>query len=180
VEREHIVIGRIMKTAILNAMKAVLILAGLLLLMACGQSQASLSAPCSLLNTQEVTTHLGTTITTAHPQIDNPKYSICLYDTPQVNTAAPNPMVIVQINPQPVTAEGFRSSFAAANLTFEPITGVGDAAFFVPAKNASDGTLFVIKGDHIFSIAIVHSPHDRVATQHIAQVLAQLALSRYH
>jgi hypothetical protein len=170
-----------MKTPILNPMRAVLVLAGLLLLMACGQSQASLSATCSLLSTQEVTTNLGTTITTAHPQTDNPKYSICLYDTPEVNTAAPiNPMVIVQINPQPVTAEGFRRSFAAANLTFEPITGVGDAAFFAPAKNATDGTLFVIKGDHTFSIAIVHSPHDRLATQHTAQALAQLALSRYH
>jgi hypothetical protein len=180
VGREQIVIGRMMKTHIQNAMRAALVITGLLLLIACGQSQASLSAPCSLLSTQEVTTHLGTTITTAHPQTDNPKYSICLYDTPKVNTAAPSPMVIVQINPQPVTAEGFRSSFAAAKVTFESIAGVGDAAFYAPAKNATDGTLFVIKGNHTLSVAIIDSPQDRLATQHTTQALAQLALSRYH
>lgn len=89
-------------------------------------------------------------------------------------------MVILQLNPQPFTADGFKRSFTAANIMYEELPGIGDAAFYTPVKNAADGALFVIKDNHSFSIAIVHSPQDAAASKHTAEVLAKLALSRYH
>jgi hypothetical protein len=41
-------------------------------------------------------------------------------------------------------------------------------------------TLLILKDSHSFSIAIMHTPQDPAASKHTAEVLAQLALSRYH
>jgi hypothetical protein len=169
-----------MPTSFVNIVRAALILAGLLLLIACGQSQAAIMAPCSLLSTQEVSTALGTTITTAHPQTDNQEYTLCNYYTPEQSTSEPGSMVILQLNIQPVTAATLRQNFAKAKLPVEPITGLGDAAFYAAASAETDGTLFIIKDTHLLSVAIIHSPQDHAATLHTAQALAQLALSRYH
>src|SRR5689334_9659619 len=168
-----------MRTRTLTVAKTLLILSGLLLLASCGQTQASLSDPCSLLTTQEVTQNLGANITTAHPQTDNPKYTLCDYYNPVAKNPASNPMVILQINPQQFTADGFKRSFTTAHIAYEELSGIGDAAFYTPIKNAADGTLFVIKDSHSFSIAIMHTPQDAAASKHTAEVLAQLALSRY-
>jgi hypothetical protein len=169
-----------MKPRTTPAVRTLLVLAELLLLASCGQTPASLSDPCSLLTPQEVTRSLDTNITTAHPQTDNPKYTLCNYYNPVAKNPADNPMVILQINSQQFTADGFKRSFTAANMTYEELSGIGDAAFYAPVKNAADGTLFVIKDGHSFSIAIVHSPQDPAASKHTAEMLAQLALSRYH
>jgi hypothetical protein len=174
------VIGKMMPGVIINIARTGLILVVLLFLPACGQSQGAIMAPCSLLSTQEVTTSLGTTITTAQPQTDNPKYTLCNYYTPEQNTSASSPMVILQLNTQPVNAATLSQSFAKANLSVEPITGLGDAAFYVAESIETDGTLFIIKDTHLLSVAIIDSPQDHPTTRHTEQVLAQIALSRYH
>jgi hypothetical protein len=89
-------------------------------------------------------------------------------------------MVILQFNTRPVTAATLSQGFAKANLSVEPITGLGDAAFYVAENTESDGTLFILKDAHLLTVAIIHSPQDHATTRHTEQVLAQLALSRSH
>jgi hypothetical protein len=177
---EFMVIGKAMIAMSINVVRIGLVLAGLLLLPACGQSPAAIMAPCSLLSTQEVSTSLGATITTGNPQTDNPKYSLCNYYSPGQTPSAPSPMVIVQFNRQPMTAAALSQSLAKAKLSVEPITGIGDAAFYATESPEADGTLFIIKDAHLLSVAIIDSPQDHATTRHTEQVLGQLALSRYH
>lgn len=172
-------IGKAVNTMSKNAVRAWLVLAGLLLLVACGQSPAAILAPCSLLSIQEVSSSLGAAITTANPQTDNPKYTLCNYYRPEQTTSAASPMVIVQLNKQPITAAALSQSLAKGKLSVEPITGLGDAAFYATESPEANGTLFIIKDTHLLSVAIVDSPQDHATTRHTEQVLAQLALSRY-
>lgn len=167
-----------MNTRILN--RIVLLIVGLLLLSACGQLQGVAAAPCSLLTTQEVTKTLGSTVTLAQPQTDNPKYTICMYYDPRQTMSELNPMVILQFNTETFSAAAVKQSFVKANLSIDPVEGLGDTAFYASSSRAQDGTLFIVKDDHTISLAIIHSPQDPTATRQTQLALAQLALSRYH
>jgi hypothetical protein len=138
--------------------------------------QSSPTPPCSLLTTQEVTVALGTTITYANPQTDKSEYTICTYNDPYAPSS--KPLVVIQINTHPVTAAALQQSFAAAKVVFEPISGIGDAAFYTGSKDA-DGTIFVIRNEHSFEIAIIDSQQDQAATRRALQLLAQTALARW-
>src|ERR671927_180915 len=72
----------------------------LLILSACGQARWADNPPCSFLTTNEVATAFSIPITTAHPQTDNPNYTICTYANAQVTGSTPNPLLILQINRQ--------------------------------------------------------------------------------
>jgi hypothetical protein len=137
------------------------------------------TAPCSLLTTNEVGTALGIPISSANPQTDNPKYTICTYNDPYAEPPSPEPLVIVQINTRSVTPAALQQSFTTANLVFETVSDTGDAAFYTKTKEKADGTLFVIRNNYLFSIAIIDSPQDQATTRQTLQVLAQTALGRW-
>ena len=149
------------------------------LLTACGQAQGVANAPCSLLTTDDVARALNIPITTAQPQNDNPKYTICSYYTPQSKAPTPNPMVIVQINTQPVTATALQQKLRSERSPSTPSMVLGYGIFYAAGSKGEGGTLFVIKGNRVFSVAIVDSPQDQATTRHTLQLLAQTALGRW-
>lgn len=150
----------------------------LLALSACGQPRWAGSPPCSLLTTNEVASAFGTPMSSARPQTDNPNYTICSYAPGQVTDSRPSPLIILQINRQAVNVATVQQRFNDAKLAIEAVPDLGDTAFFVADNAAAAPTLFVFKGDQMFSIAIVDSPQDVATTRRTLHTLAQTALAR--